>query len=376
MTVSCRLELWQLPSVGLTVPVDHKAGAAYPVLMGDKTTSSDNRALLGLVAFIVFIDMMGIGLIMPVMPTLIMGIAKVSVDRAAEIGGLLFFAYAFMQFLFAPVIGGLSDRFGRRPVLLLTLAALGIDYAFMTWAPTLIWLFVGRIIAGVMGATWGAANSCIADIVEPEKRGAVFGMMGGAGAAGFVFGPVIGGLAGTYSDRLPFLIACVLSLGGALVGWFILRETLPQDRRRPFRSGAGEPVWRAAANDEDAAGDGVSADCLFHAAFGAGQHFYLGLLWRAAIWLGSADDWFDRGVIRNDDRGHARRVCRQGHCPVWTSRDCTMEPVFRPAVLSDPRLCPNDVAHDCCYPDRYSDGVDLSSDAGINVKTDQRRCAG
>lgn len=120
----------QLPSVGLTVPVDHKAGAAYLVLMGGKTTSSDNRALLGLVAFIVFIDMMGIGLIMPVMPALIMGIAKVSVDRAAEIGGLLFFAYAFMQFLFAPVIGGLSDRFGRRPVLLLTLTALGIDYAF------------------------------------------------------------------------------------------------------------------------------------------------------------------------------------------------------------------------------------------------------
>jgi MFS transporter, DHA1 family, tetracycline resistance protein len=231
----------QLPSVGLSVPVDHKAGAAYPVPMGENVAPSDNRALLGLVAFIVFIDMMGIGLIMPVMPTLIMGIAKVSVDRAAEIGGLLFFAYAFMQFLFAPVIGGLSDRFGRRPVLLLTLTALGIDYAFMAWAPTLIWLFVGRIIAGVMGATWGAANSCIADIVEPEKRGAVFGMMGGAGAAGFVFGPVIGGLAGTYSDRLPFLIACALSLGGALVGWFILRETLPQDRRRHFDLARANP---------------------------------------------------------------------------------------------------------------------------------------
>jgi MFS transporter, DHA1 family, tetracycline resistance protein len=209
--------------------------------MGKQQSSSDNRALLGLVAFIVFIDMMGIGLIMPVIPTLIMGIAKVSVDRAAEIGGMLFFAYAIMQFLFAPVIGGISDRYGRRPVLLITLAALGIDYALMAWAPTLIWLFVGRIIAGIMGATWGAANSCIADIVEPEKRGAVFGMMGGAGAAGFVFGPVIGGLAGSYHDRLPFLIACALSLGGALVGWFILRETLPQERRRHFNWARANP---------------------------------------------------------------------------------------------------------------------------------------
>lgn len=205
-----------------------------PIQMGEQQSSSYNRALLGLVAFIVFIDMMGIGLIMPVIPTLIMGISKVTIDRAAEIGGMLFFAYAIMQFLFAPVIGGISDRYGRRPVLLVTLAALGVDYALMAWAPTLIWLFIGRIIAGIMGATWGAANSCIADIVEPEKRGAVFGMMGGAGAAGFVFGPVIGGLAGSYHDRLPFLVACVLSLGGALVGWFILRETLPPERRRDF----------------------------------------------------------------------------------------------------------------------------------------------
>jgi MFS transporter, DHA1 family, tetracycline resistance protein len=212
-----------------------------PLHMGDNRSSPDNRSLLSLVAFIVFIDMMGIGLIMPVMPTLIMGIEKVTLDRAAEIGGLLFFAYAIMQFLFAPIIGGLSDRFGRRPVLLFTLAALGVDYALMAWAPTLFWLFVGRIISGIMGATWGAANSCVADIVEPEKRGAAFGIMGGAGAAGFVVGPMIGGVAGSYSDRLPFLIACVLALGGAVVGWFILRETLPQQRRRAFTLARANP---------------------------------------------------------------------------------------------------------------------------------------
>ncbi len=222
-------------------PVDHSTAAAYPLFMGAEISPPDNRALLGLVAFIVFIDMMGIGLIMPVTPSLIMGIADVGIDRAAEIGGVLFFAYAIMQFLFAPIIGGLSDRYGRRPVLLFTLAALGVDYALMAWAPTLAWLFVGRIISGIMGATWGAANSCIADTVPPDQRGAVFGMMGGAGAAGFVFGPVIGGLAGTYNDRLPFVIACALSLGGALAGWFILRETLPLERRRAFTLARANP---------------------------------------------------------------------------------------------------------------------------------------
>ncbi len=199
------------------------------------------RSSLALVALIVFIDMMGIGLIMPVMPSLIISLEDVGIDRAAEIGGLLFFAYAIMQFLFAPIIGGLSDRFGRRPVLLITLAALSVDYALMAWAPTLAWLFAGRVIAGIMGATWGAANSCVADMIEPEKRGAAFGVMGGAGAAGFVLGPAIGGIAGMYSDRLPFLIACALSLMGVVIGWFVLRETLPLDRRRTFTIARANP---------------------------------------------------------------------------------------------------------------------------------------
>jgi MFS transporter, DHA1 family, tetracycline resistance protein len=200
------------------------------------------RPALGLIALIVFIDMAGIGLIMPVMPSLIMGISHVSVDRAAEIGGLLLFAYAAMQFLFAPVIGGLSDRFGRRPVLLITLAALGVDYALMAWAPTLAWLFVGRLISGIMGATWAAANSCIADTVEPENRGKIFGMMGGAGAAGFVLGPAIGGVLGTYNDRLPFVFASILALSGAAVGYFILRETLPSEKRRAFSLARANPL--------------------------------------------------------------------------------------------------------------------------------------
>ena len=206
------------------------------------TERGSDRAVLALVAMIVFIDIAGLGLILPVMPRLIISLADVTIDRAAEIGGWLLFAYAVMQFLFAPVIGGLSDRFGRRPVLLLTLFALGIDYALMAWAPTLAWLFVGRLISGVMGATFTAANSCIADIVPPAERGRAFGALGGAGAAGFVLGPGIGGLLGGLGERVPFMAASGVALTGALIGWFVLRETLPPERRRAFSILRANPV--------------------------------------------------------------------------------------------------------------------------------------
>ena len=193
---------------------------------------ADNRLLL--VAFIVFIDMAGIGLIIPILPSLVESLARTSVDRAAVIGGWLLFAYAAMQFLFSPVIGGLSDRFGRRPVLLGTLAALGVDYGVMAWAPTLGWLFAGRLLSGMMGATWAAANSCIADLFPPEQRGRQFGLLGGAGASGFVLGPAIGGILGMIDLRLPFMAASALALVGAAIGFVTFRETLPLARRRPF----------------------------------------------------------------------------------------------------------------------------------------------
>lgn len=192
-----------------------------------------NRNLLVL-AFIMFIDMAGIGLIMPVMPSLIGNLGDVGIDRAAEIGGWLLFSYALMQFLFSPVIGGLSDRFGRRPVLLVTLALLGVDYAVMAWAPTLAWLFVGRIVSGIMGASWAAANSCIADSIPPERRGAAFGLLGGAGASGFVLGPAIGGFIGQFGDRLPFAAAAVMCFAGVGLGLVFFRETLPESKRRAF----------------------------------------------------------------------------------------------------------------------------------------------
>ncbi|MGP1281939.1 MAG: TCR/Tet family MFS transporter [Parasphingopyxis sp.] len=200
------------------------------------------RASLALIGFIVFIDMAGIGLILPVMPDLVIGLTGVTIDRAAEIGGWLFFSYAIMQFLWAPIIGGLSDRYGRRPVLLFTLTALGLDYALMAWAPTLAWLFVGRLISGVMGATWAAANSCVADTVRTEDRGRVFGILGACGAAGFVLGPAIGGLLGGFGVRLPFIAASILALSGAAIGWFVLKETLPPERRRRFALTRANPL--------------------------------------------------------------------------------------------------------------------------------------
>ncbi len=198
--------------------------------------------ILAMVAFVVFIDMLGIGLILPVMPQLIGEVAHSGVEHAAEIGGFLLFAYAAMQFLCAPVIGGLSDRFGRRPVLLVTLAALGLDYCLMALAPNLWWLLIGRLVSGVMGATWAASNSCIADCIPAEERGAAFGKLGGAGAAGFVLGPAVGGLAGEFGTRVPFMIAAVLALSGAVAGWFLLQETLPAERRRPFGIGRANPL--------------------------------------------------------------------------------------------------------------------------------------
>jgi MFS transporter, DHA1 family, tetracycline resistance protein len=197
---------------------------------------------VGLVAVIVFLDMAGVGLITPVLPSLIEQVSGRGLVDSALIGGALLFVYSAMLFVCAPIIGGLSDRFGRRPVLLITLVAMGIDYLLMAWAPTLFWLFLGRAISGVTGATWAAANSCIADIFPPEERAAKFGLIGAAGAAGFVLGPAIGGVLGEIGIRLPFLAAGVLSLIGAVVGWFTFVETLPSERRRAFTLARANPL--------------------------------------------------------------------------------------------------------------------------------------
>jgi MFS transporter, DHA1 family, tetracycline resistance protein len=196
--------------------------------------SRDEKSTLAIVAFILFVDTLGFGLILPIMPYLISEITGTEVANAAAVGGYLLFAYAGMQFLFSPVIGGLSDRFGRRPVLLAALFLIGIDYVVMAVAPNLAWLFVGRIISGIAGATWPAANSCVADTISIDKRASVFGFIGGIGTVGYVLGPALGGVASEFGTRVPFAIAASLALTGSFVGFFLLKETLPIERRRQF----------------------------------------------------------------------------------------------------------------------------------------------
>jgi len=178
------------------------------------------------------LDSIGFGIIMPVLPQLLTEVTGEGLSAAARYGGWLMFAYAGMQFFLAPVIGGLSDRFGRRPVLLASLFVLGIDYLIMWWAPTFAWLLLGRIIAGAAASTFSTCNAFIADISKPEDRAANFGLMGAAFGMGFVIGPVIGGFLGEYGARVPFLAAAALAGANFLYGALVLPETLAKDKRR------------------------------------------------------------------------------------------------------------------------------------------------
>ncbi len=212
-------------------------------LISDNNASKEKSgATFAIVAFVVFVDMLGIGLIFPVLPFLIQELGGFDMRRAAEVGGLLIFAYAFMQFLFAPIIGGVSDTLGRRPVLLVTLSILGLCYVAMAFASSLVWLAVARTLSGIMGAAVVTANSTIADSVPLAERGKRFGILSGAGALGYVFGPAIGGLAGEFDTRLPFVIAAILAFLGFAIGFFLLRETLPPENRRPFSFKRANPL--------------------------------------------------------------------------------------------------------------------------------------
>ncbi len=185
--------------------------------------------------FTVLLDMVGLGLIMPILPALLRELTGADAAHASVYGGWLFFAYAAMQFFCAPVIGGLSDAFGRRPVLLLAVLGLGIDYALTALAPTIVWLFVGRIIAGTFGASFTTANAYIVDVTPPEERGKAFGMLGAAFGVGFVVGPAIGGLLGGFGPRVPFFVAGGLSLANFLYGLVFLPETHPKEKRRQLK---------------------------------------------------------------------------------------------------------------------------------------------
>jgi DHA1 family tetracycline resistance protein-like MFS transporter len=200
------------------------------------------QAALGFIFVTLLIDSIGFGIIIPVMPSLITQMIHGNLSVASEYGGWLTFAYSFMQFICAPIVGNLSDRYGRRPVLLFSLFGFGVDYLFLSIAPTIWWLFVGRIIAGITGASFTTASAYIADISTPEKRAQNFGLIGAAFGLGFIIGPGIGGQLTKYGVRFPFYAAAVLALLNWLYGFFILPESLSQNHRRKFEWKRANPL--------------------------------------------------------------------------------------------------------------------------------------
>jgi len=196
--------------------------------------ASHKKSAIGFIFITLLIDFTGFGIIIPVLPRLIEELTGGGISVAAVYGGWLTISYSAMQFIGAPILGGLSDRFGRRPVLLASLLGLGLDYVFLAFAPTIAWLFVGRIIAGISGASFTTAMAYIADVSEPEKRAQNFGMVGAAFGVGFIVGPVVGGLFSHFGLRIPFLISAGLALINWLYGYFVLPESLAKENRRAF----------------------------------------------------------------------------------------------------------------------------------------------
>ncbi len=188
------------------------------------------QAALSFILITALIDIMGIGLIIPVLPLLIKELAG-SAAAGARYIGIFTAIYAVMQFVFAPILGTLSDRYGRRPVLLLSLLGIGLDYLLLAFAPTLWWLFVGRVIAGITGASLTVANAYIADVSAPEDRAKNFGKLGATFGVGFILGPALGGLLGDYGLRVPFMFAAGLALLNMFYGYFVLPESLPPQSR-------------------------------------------------------------------------------------------------------------------------------------------------
>ncbi|TDP58830.1 TCR/Tet family MFS transporter [Flavobacterium dankookense] len=200
------------------------------------------QAAIGFIFITMLIDITGWGIIIPVIPKLISELINGDVSEAAKYGGWLTFAYAFTQFIFAPLIGNLSDKYGRRPIILISLFAFALDYILLAFAPTILWLFVGRIIAGLTGASITTASAYIADVSTPENRAKNFGMIGAAFGLGFIIGPVIGGLLGQFGSRVPFYAAAVLCFLNFLYGYFILPESLSKKNRRAFEWKRANPI--------------------------------------------------------------------------------------------------------------------------------------
>ena len=210
--------------------------------MTDESAPAPSRAAFAFILITVLLDMMAIGIVVPVLPKLIKAFEGGNTAKAAHIVGYFGSSWAFMQFVFQPVLGALSDRFGRRPVVILSNLGLGLDYVLMALAPNLWFLFVGRLISGITAASISTAGAYIADVTAPERRSARFGLLGAAFGLGFIIGPAIGGVLGDIGLRLPFWGAAVLSLANAVYGFFVLPESLSKDRRARFVLRQANPI--------------------------------------------------------------------------------------------------------------------------------------
>lgn len=203
---------------------------------------TDKKAAVGFIFITLLIDITGWGIILPVVPKLISELIHSDISEAAKYGGWLGFAYAFTQFVFSPIVGNLSDKFGRRPILLISLLGFALDYIVLALAPSITWLFIGRVIAGFTGASISTASAYIADISTDENRTKNFGVIGAAFGLGFIIGPVLGGVLGHYGARVPFYVAAVLCFLNFLYGYFILPESLDKAKRRSFEWKRANPI--------------------------------------------------------------------------------------------------------------------------------------
>lgn len=204
--------------------------------------SEPRRAALAFILFTVLLDVLALGVTIPVLPKLIERFEGGDTARAAQVAGLFGTVWALMQFFASPILGALSDRFGRRPVVLVSNFGLGLDYLLLALAPDLTWLFIARVISGITAASIPTAFAYVADVTEPERRARGFGMLGAAFGLGFVLGPALGGALSTIEPRLPFWVAAILSLLNACYGVFVLPESLPREQRAPFRWARANPV--------------------------------------------------------------------------------------------------------------------------------------
>ena len=226
----------------LTVPARRLPAAALSSIAREGLLMTFAHRAIPIALLAVLIDSIGFGIVLPVLPTLIVELTGQSLADAARTGGLLLIVFAVAHFFAGPIVGNLGDQYGRRPVLLAAMLIFAADYALMAFAPTLGWLFAGRLIAGIAGAVYGPANAVLADVTPPERRGATFGLMGAAFGIGFIIGPAIGGLLGSIGPRVPFMAAAALAAFNAAWIYFALPETLSPANRRKFEWKRANPL--------------------------------------------------------------------------------------------------------------------------------------